>query len=395
MSTESNTPAVVKPSAPILPKFQSIRDELKGTYFERNEIITGALVAFLSGKHMFVLGPAGTAKSAVINDICKRITDSTYFEWLLTRFTTPEELFGPLSLKALEQDRALRITKGKAPEAHVLFLDETFKANSAILNSLLKMMNERLFDNDGAPTKVPLVSAFGASNELPDSEELAPFYDRFLLRYVAQYLNGDGNFKQMMSSSAPSTYTTLSMDELKQAQDEVNLVAVPDSILDAIIEIRKRAKNEGIIASDRRYKQSLDVLKAHAWLNGRTSLSDDDTTMLAYILPDTPSQHTVIRKIVIEVANPVMSKVQELLDQAQEIEANRQSKIANADDDDVAKVKGDVGVECTTKFKAILESLDDIKTKLNKDGKDVSSIDTAVETVSKMQQQVLKDTFGL
>jgi MoxR-like ATPase len=140
----------------------------------------------LAGEHVLLLGPPGTAKSALVRAIAQAF-GGTYFERLLTKFSTPEELFGPISLKALEQDRYQRVTAGKLPEAEFAFVDEVFKANSAILNSLLTAMNERLFHNDGAPTQMPLVALFGASNELPEGKELEALFDRFLLRFDVQY----------------------------------------------------------------------------------------------------------------------------------------------------------------------------------------------------------------
>ncbi|HTP29485.1 MAG TPA: AAA family ATPase, partial [Anaeromyxobacteraceae bacterium] len=125
-------------------------------------------------------GSPGTAKSALARTI-SRAFQAAYFERLVTKFTTPEELFGPISLKALEQDHYRRVTAGMLPEAQIAFIDEIWKANSAILNALLAVMNERVFHNDGAPCTCPLITLFGASNELPDGKELEATFDRFLL----------------------------------------------------------------------------------------------------------------------------------------------------------------------------------------------------------------------
>src|SRR3954468_4394433 len=134
-----------------------LRTELNARFPERREIIDGALCAVLAKEHVLLLGPPGTAKSALVRAIAQAF-DGTYFERLLTKFSTPEELFGPISLKALEQDRFARVTVGKMPEADFAFVDEVFKANSAILNALLSVVNERIFHNDGAPMQCPLVS---------------------------------------------------------------------------------------------------------------------------------------------------------------------------------------------------------------------------------------------
>ena len=128
-------------------KLKKIREELKQMFLERADLIDGALAALLSSHHLLIIGPPGTAKSMLADELCRRIEGADYFQWLLTRFTTPEEIFGAVSLKALEQDDYRRVTSRKLPEAHIAFLDEIFKANSSILNAILTLINERLFHN--------------------------------------------------------------------------------------------------------------------------------------------------------------------------------------------------------------------------------------------------------
>ncbi|MCI0481216.1 MAG: AAA family ATPase, partial [Candidatus Dadabacteria bacterium] len=154
-----------------LEKLKKIRSDLKSRYFERDDVIDGAFCALLTGSHLLLIGPPGTAKSQLANEICRKITGARYFQWLLTKFTTPEELFGAVSLKGLENDEYRRVTAGKLPEAHIAFLDEVFKASSSILNTLLTIMNERIFYNGTEKVRIPLISLFGASNELPSEED--------------------------------------------------------------------------------------------------------------------------------------------------------------------------------------------------------------------------------
>src|SRR5947207_7076039 len=163
-------------------KLRKIREELQQLFLERAELIDGALAALLAAQHILIIGPPGTAKSMLADELCRRITGATYFQWLLTKFTTPEELFGAVSLRALEADDYRRVTTHKLPEAHIAFLDEVFKANSSILNSILTIMNERRFHNGREVADTPLITLFGASNELPEEDELQALYDRFLLR---------------------------------------------------------------------------------------------------------------------------------------------------------------------------------------------------------------------
>ena len=170
---------------------RTIRDELAQLFLERADVIDGALTALLSGHHVLLIGPPGSAKSMLADELCRRLDGATYFQWLLTKFTTPEELFGAVSLAALERDEYRRVTTAKLPEAHIAFLDEVFKASSSILNAILTLLNERRFHNGREVLSVPLIALFGASNELPEDDELQALYDRFLLRFVVGYIDED------------------------------------------------------------------------------------------------------------------------------------------------------------------------------------------------------------
>ena len=237
-------------------KLKKLRDELKQMFLERDDLIDGALAALLSAHHLLIIGPPGTAKSMLADELCRRIDGANYFQWLLTRFTTPEEIFGAVSLKALEQDDYRRVTSRKLPEAHIAFLDEIFKANSSILNSILTLINERLFHNGKEIVKVPLLTLFGASNELPEEEELTALYDRFLVRFVVGYIVEDFRFLRMLESQAQPERTTLSFAELTELQAQVRQVAIPPYVFRGIADIRRELNKKNIQASDRRYRQS-------------------------------------------------------------------------------------------------------------------------------------------
>lgn len=298
--------------------FANLRSELNSAFPERRDVVEGALAAILARESVILLGPPGTAKSATVRAIAQAF-NGTYFERLLNRFSTPEELFGPVSLKGLENDRFVRVTTGKLPEAEFAFVDEIFKSNSAVLNSMLAILNERLFANDGAPVSVPLVSLFAASNELPEGKELEALFDRFLLRFDVQYLLAASNVRAVLAASEPTIATRLTMDDLRRAQAEVAAVKVTDETIDALLAIRDACRAEGIVASDRRWKKSLGIVRASAWLAGEKNTSPEDLAILVDSLWRDPKDRPKVGRIVGALSDPASMQAVEILDAAREI----------------------------------------------------------------------------
>ena len=273
-------------------RLRLLRDALLTGLVERDLPVRLALIAALAGEHLLLVGPPGTAKSLIARRLQLAFAESSYFERLLTRFTVPEELFGPLSIKGLEEDRYERLTAAYMPTASIAFLDEIFKANSAILNSLLTLLNEREFDNGTHRDKTPLIAVIGASNELPDSEELNALFDRFLLRLHVGSVSKEAfpSLIGLRGHATPDVPRALRLTDADVAaiQAAAEAIEVPDDVVALLCALREWCAAETILVSDRRWRKIVKMLQVSALTNGRQTVSIWDCWLLQHCLWNTP-----------------------------------------------------------------------------------------------------------
>lgn len=287
-----------------LKKLQTIQHTLNEHFFDRSAEIEALMTALLSRQHILFIGPAGTGKSALSAMLGEIVEDSTYFQHLLTPFSTPEELFGVLSLKDLERGIYKRNIENMLPSANFAFIDEIFKANSAILNSLLTLINERIFYNNGKPIPSPLMTLVGSSNEyIEEDEGLEALFDRFLLRYEVDYIRDDQQFIAMLKSDSPIVIDKLTLDELTQLQFQLGSIPISPQIFETLAKIRHQLKDEGIQPSDRRFKQALTIIQANAFLKGHTTVMKSDLEILKNILWETPDQKETTASIIMNITH--------------------------------------------------------------------------------------------
>ncbi|MGV8077115.1 MAG: AAA family ATPase [Methanosarcina sp.] len=294
-------------------------------YFkEREAEINGSLLAVLSGENLLFLGPPGTAKTQLAKNICQSIKGGNFYNYLLTSFSTPEEIFGPLSLKALEEDEFRRKIEGCLPTAHIALLDEIFKASSAILNSLLTILNEHKYHNGREIVDVPLLSVFGASNELPEEDEsLEALYDRFLFRYRLAYIQDDENFRTLLFRS-PEDFTPciqISVSEIEEVRRSAKSIPVDSDVEMIITELRKNLQLQEIEISDRRWKKVIQVLKVAACSSGCPAVDRTTALLLQHMLWNLPEERETIRKTVFELAVSGGISTEKMRHEAEDLQA--------------------------------------------------------------------------
>ncbi|MFH9473012.1 AAA family ATPase [Streptomyces anulatus] len=309
-------------------RLRKICDEVSDRFYERADVVRTLVVALLAGQHSLVLGPPGTAKSEIARELTGRVEGAAYWEILLSKFTAPTRMFGPVDVAALTRGEYRQVYEGRATTAHVAFIDEIFKCSTAALNETLGFLNERIYhpESGGEPIRCPLIGAITASNELPTGEDTAAIYDRLLVRIEVGYLADPSNFAALVRSAvgrptAPAR-TTVELAALQEAVTRtVPAVAVPDAVVDAVCSLRAALRRKELVASDRRWRQAVGLLQASAYLDGRPAVAETDLTVLTHVLWDSPAQRPTVEREVLHLVNPDAKEALDLADALDELEA--------------------------------------------------------------------------
>ncbi len=279
--------------------------ELGAGLYERSDTLAMTLLTVMSGQSVFLYGPPGTAKSLIARRISCVFEDAAYFEYLMQRFSTPEEIFGPVSISELKNDRYTRITGGYLPEADVAFLDEIWKSSPAILNTLLTIINERKFKNGSQLSDVPLKAVIAASNEIPlPGSGLDALYDRFITRLRVDPVSDDSSFLAVVSDNSVSGETgvtrKVSTGEWASFISRINGVQLSEDAARVILRTRSALRDAvsedsaPVYVSDRRWQKAVFLVKAAALLSGRGEVLPVDTLVLKNCLWSMPEDRRTV-----------------------------------------------------------------------------------------------------
>lgn len=422
-------------------KMNQIIDEVRAEVAERDELIECIAICLLARKNLFILGDTGQAKSYAINEFRKRITGAKQYERLMSKQTDEEQLFGRLDLSSLipgnmpmdelmkdkryaeqaekvdklyeqyQQDGlsstlndavteaknllnikhilcALRrgapkmITEGKIPDSHIVFLDEIFKSNDGILNSLLTALNERVYTNEGQTVEIPVESFFSASNEIPNFNDstqaiLKPLYDRFEIKVLTEYVwlkeNRMKVLKNKQSGTSNKTATYITLDELKQMQQEAEKVKIPDEINELMDDVLCELRRHNIHVSDRKYFGFTPFVRVKAYLNGNTEVKPKDLLVLKNYFWNEPSQIPTVAKILSDICeNPIGAQAQKFVEMARESFSDLNSFASNQDRENPDAEKQVLKLYMKTN-KELLRIYSDVVNLKNDDMSDVDS----------------------
>jgi MoxR-like ATPase len=284
---------------------REVVEPLKRRFVGRDEIVDLIALAVTAGEHLFLHGPPGTAKSALIRQFAVAVRGN-YFEYLLTRFSEPNEVFGPIDLVRLREGTVATVTSRMLPEGEFVFLDELFNANSAILNNLLTVLNERVYRRGVEVHQLPLLSLFAASNHLPEDDALRALFDRFLLRSHVDNLNRDqlprllnAGWELERAGPLESSVSAADLRALAQQVYNVELIGIAERYADVVSKVR----DLGVALSDRRAVKVLKLVAGSALLCGRSRAQVSDFWVFRYVW-DREEQIAPLKALVAGVIEP-------------------------------------------------------------------------------------------
>ena len=404
MSATPTTPII---TADIQKRVAAIESELNSTLKQRDDAIHGMTVARVAQQHILFLGPGGTGKSRQVREFVEHIDGAVHFEIALDETTDPGQAFGPPDIPAMVKDgKNRRVVTGMLPEATDAFVDEIFNSNSPVLHSLMPIMNERIFHNNGMPSAVPLRCLYAGTNKLNADSDLAAFFDRLHLRYVVKYIDSRKDQADMVGeeiarlsvkgrgtgTGLATSKTMVTLAELDQAHNESLRLGVPDDVMDLFQDLHAELLKEGIVVSDRRVVEGMVAVLANAWIRGHEVVRASDLDILANMWWIIQDQMTQVRQIVLDVANPGEKAGLDLTKEFRKLEDSlNQARADGMDDERLRRL----GVEMIRNSDKLLKDADEARSLVLASGEIPSRLDEVIDKVAEFKSRVGAEVFNL
>lgn len=357
---------------------QKFRGSLNNSFLEREEIIDGLLASVITKQNTFLFGLPGTGKSELVRAVSNGFKNSRFFGYLLSPTTDPSELFGPVAISKLLKDEYTRDVQGYLPSANIAFLDELFRGSSAVLNSLLTVLNERTFNNGKELIHTPIQSVVAATNSFPQEESLQAFCDRFLFRPTVEALKKPASRRlldlwALGLKKRPNVESELTYEDLIELQESLSEVKVTDEFLDKFSQVFDLLASRGITISDRRRVQILKFIKGWALVQG------DDTVYADHL-------HKSLVHIIYQNVDDI-GVIKEVLQQAIPTAERMIIDIKRALGGILSEYHGINGQEC----KAVSD-LNKLVSKLRKTHNDVSVLDQKLSSIMESSEYRISAT---
>ena len=376
-------------------KFNDVETSMQNILLERDDEIHTAWLAVLTRSHHFQYGEPGVAKSLLVTLLCDHIEDlnGDSFQYLLTKYTTPEEIAGIVDLKAFRDGVFRKITQRKLPEAKIAFLDETFNGSSAILNTLLEILNERRFDRGDEVVQVPLITLFGASNSIPHNSELRALADRLHFWHHVQPVQDPSNrAKLLQMSDHPEPTASVTLADVEAAQAEIAKVGIDDSVIGTMMDIYDDLAENGVHVTDRRFRHAVEIIKAEAWLKGHDTATRKDIRPLQYMFWQIPEQIPEVTSVVMNNISVIAAELNEIRSDVSKMMASVKETVKSSQER-VSIVSQ--GSEAASKLSAARDDVKKLRSKEGLDEGDEKDIAEVARYIQKSYEYIQREIFHI
>lgn len=382
---------------PVAGQLTVVLDELSSVLYERRPALEALNLTLLSKEHGFLIGPPGTAKSMLCRGYFGRIDGAHYFETVLSKTRPAEAVLGPYDIPKLRDEGSLhRKVNGFLPTANFAMLDEVGKMSPTLGHDLLAVVLERrLHQVNGGRSwiDVPLYTFIGGSNEIPtnESEDAAALWDRILVRVPVDYIQEGGHFARLLVEDIDTSGTTIDFKELQDAIDNVvPSIKVTQDTVEAVMTLKEQLLQAEIVASDRRWRQCMKLLKAQAFMQGREQTDVDDLQVLRHALWDLPTQIKTVERLTIGISNPIAESALRLSDDVEEIAQGLRNLKGQS-----RTTIAEYCVEATAKLKRISVDLNAKKQECISSGKSVGKLEEVSDRIYAVKRMLYTDGLGM